>query len=121
VVEREDQDDVVAAQRLALERVEPRARHVVVLLGDDEVELAERERGQRLLGLHLVELDADVGMARAEQLERRRDEREQRRLQRRQAHAPAHRAGGVLQLGLGLLDARQQRVGVLDQAQPGVG
>ena len=121
VIGGQDDADRVAAQLLAPQAARDGARRLVVLLGDGDLELAEGDRGQGDLGLELLQLDAQAGVALAEGDDRGRDEREQRRLQRADAHPAGDDPGRRLQLGLGDLQALEQSVGVLDQPQTRLG
>ena len=57
----QDEADRVAVQVVAVDAGGPRVRLVLPLVGQDEIDVAERERGQRLLGLGLDELAAQAG------------------------------------------------------------
>ena len=91
------------------------------LVGQDEVEVAERQRRQRLLGLGFHELAAQLGRLERQALHRRHGEAERRRLERGDpgpaGHAPRRRG----QLGLRQLRALEQGAGVADEDQRGVG
>jgi hypothetical protein len=94
---------------------------VLVLLGDRDVDAAADEQRQRRLGLGLEQLDTQVRVLLGERLERRDDERARGGLERRDAHEAAHVAGALGELGLDLLDARQQLVGARHERAAGVG
>lgn len=121
VIARKRHDDRIAAEFGPLKLGIAPARHVGVLLRESDVVLAEHHCGQRALGLHLEQLDAHVRMSVLEQLERRRDQGQQRRLQRGQLEATVNLTRRVLQFGLCLLETTEQHTGVLDQAHAGVG
>jgi drug/metabolite transporter (DMT)-like permease len=115
VAGRQDQPELLAQQRLDVQaRVRP-AREVRVLVAEHEVERAERQRRQRRLGLGVLDLDAQRGVLGREPPQRRRQQVQARRLERRHAQGPGHLLGHRGEIGLRLLGARQQRVGVADQ------
>ena len=99
-----------------------RPRLVVVLVPHHHVEVLEPERGHALLDLQLAGLDPDVGVGLRELPHRRRDDAQERRLERRDADDAGHPSGGDLgDLGLGRLGAVQQGLRVADQDQAGLG
>ena len=81
----------------------------------------ERERGQRLLGLRLDELAAQPRRLVRERLHRGQGELQRGRLEGRDAAAPGHVARGRGELGLRELDALEQRAGVPDEHERGIG
>ncbi len=105
----------IHAQLLAVEVGRPRRRVRRVLLGDDEVVVARPHVVQAGLGLAHRDLDAQVGVVVAEDRERRRHEREQRRLERRHADGAGHVRERRVHLGLGPLQPFQQRGRVLHE------
>ena len=99
-----------------------RPRLVVVLVADHDVEVLEPQRGHALLDLQLAGLDADAGVGRRQLAHRRRDDAQERRLERRDADHPGDLAGGDLgDLGLGRLDGVEQGLRVADQDPAGLG
>jgi hypothetical protein len=98
-----------------LQRGVARARRVVVLLGDHEVDVAEAQRRQRLLGLRLRELAVERGVPLLQRPEGRDDERVRRRLEGGDAQPAGDLPGRLREIGLGCLQARQHRVGVDDK------
>ena len=91
------------------------------LVGQDEIDVAERERGQRLLGLGLDELAAQAGRLARERLHRRDGEAERHRLEGGDPPPPGDAARGRGQLGLRELGPLEQRLGVADEDERGVG
>jgi hypothetical protein len=99
-----------------------RPRLVVVLVPHHHVEVLEPECGHALLDLQLAGLDPHVGVGLGQLLDRRRDDAEERRLERRDADHPGHPPRGDLgDLGLGRLGAVQQGLRVADEDQAGLG
>ena len=87
-----------------------RARRVLVLLGDRDVDAAAGEQRQRLLGLELGQLDAQRRVRGGQPPERRHHERARRGLERRDAHDAAHLARPARgEVGLELARARPAR------------
>ena len=91
------------------------------LVGQDEVHVAEEERGQRLLGLGLDQLAAKVGSISGERLHGGHGKVKGNRLERRDASASRNAARGCRQVGLRELGALEERVGVADEDERGVG
>ena len=117
VVRGQDEVDRVAVQVLAVDARGPRVRLVLPLVGQDEIDVAERERRQRLLGLGLDQLAAQAGRLARERLHRRDGEVERDRLERGDPRPPGDAARGRRQLGLGELGALEQRLGVARRAR----
>ena len=99
----------------------PRERLVLPLVGQHEVDVAERERGERLLGLGLDQLAAQVGRLARERPDRRHGHAQADRLERGDPAAAGDAAGGGGQVGLGELGALEQRAGVADEDQRRIG
>ena len=99
-----------------------RARLVLPLVAEHEVDVAERERGQRLLGLGLDQLAAQPRRVARERLHRR-----QRRAAARPTGTPRCAPGrrrvpaAAARSASASAGALEQRVGVLDQHERGVG
>ena len=87
------------------------------LVGQHQVHVAERERGQRLLGLRLDELAAQARRLARERLDRREREVQRHRLERGDPPAARHRAGRRREVRLRERRALEQRLRVLDQHQ----
>ena len=121
VVLGQDEVDRVAAQVLAVDAGGSRERLVLPLVGQDQVDVPERERGQRLLGLGLDELAAQVGRLSRERLHRRHGEVEGTDWNEAMRPLPGDPARGRRQLGLGELGPLEQRAGVTDQDERRVG
>ena len=96
-------------------------RLVQPLVAQHEVDVAERQRGQRLLGLGLDQLAAQPRRVVRQRLHRRQGEAQRHRLEGGDPTAPRDRAGRRGQIGLGERGAREQRLGVLDQHERRVG
>ena len=105
----------------AVDARRPRVRLVLPLVGQHEVDVAERERGQRLLGLGLDELAAQAGRLARERLHRRQREPDRDRLEGGDAPSPGDAARGRRELGLRELGPLEQRLGVADEDERGVG
>ena len=99
-------------QVVAVDTGGPRQRLVLPLVGQHEIDVAQRERGQRLLGLGLDELAAQAGRLARERVHRRGGQAQRYRLERRDPPAPGDAARGRRQLGLRELGAVEQRLGV---------
>ena len=91
------------------------------LVAEHEVEVADGQRGQRLLGLGLDELAAEPRRRRGEALHRRECEAERDRFKAGDPGAPRDRAGRRREVGLGLRGAVEERLCVLDEHAAGVG
>ena len=117
----QDEVDRVAVQVEPVDARRARVRLVLPLVGQDEVEVAERERGQRLLGLGLDELAAQAGRLARERLHRREREPDRDRLEGGDPPPPRDAARGRRQLGLRALGPLEQRLGVADEDERGVG
>ena len=117
------QDEVhrVLVEVLAVDARRPRARLVLPLVGQHDVDVPERERGQRLLGLGLDELAAQAGRRARERLHRGGGDPDRHRLEGGDPRQPgdAARGGGQLRLRDG--GAVEQRPGVADEHDRGVG
>ena len=113
--------DRVAGQLVADDAVGQAERVQLPLVGQHEVEVAERERGQRALGLGLDELAAQLRRLAPERLHRRQRDLQRHGLERRDPPAAGHRPGGRGELGLGERGALEQRLGVPDQHERRVG
>jgi hypothetical protein len=110
----------VVEQLVALQPAGQPQRLVLPLVAEDEVDVAERERGERLLGLGLDELGAQPRRGGPQGRHRRDRELERDRLERRDARAAGDRPGGGGQVGLGPGGAVQQRLRVAHQHERGV-
>jgi hypothetical protein len=97
------------------------ARLVLPFVGEYEVDVAERQRGERLLGLGLDQLAAQPRCIARQPLHRRYREPQHDRLKARDAATAGDRAGRRGEVGLGLRRALEQRVGVLDENERRVG
>ena len=80
--------DRVAVQVVAVDAGGPRVRLVLPLVGQDEVDVAERQRRQRLLGLGLDELAAQAGRLARERAHGRDGEAQRGRLERGDPRPP---------------------------------
>ena len=107
-----DVDGVLGQRRQPDARIVA-ARAEVVLVDDGEIDLAELQRGQRVLRLELGEQDLGARMAAGEARHRQRHERRRRGGEGGQAHAAADVAVG--ELGLGRLELGQDALGTPDQ------
>ena len=121
VIPGKDEVDRVEVQVMAVHAREPRARLVLPFVGQDEIDVPERERGQRLLRLGLHELAAQAGRLLRERLHRRGGQVDRDRLERGDSPPPGHGARGRGQLGLRELGPPEQRLGVAHEDQRGVG
>ena len=88
---------------------------------DRQVQLAALQARARFLGLHLHDVQLDLGMARVEGLDGRGHQGRPRALEGRQAQAPGARLEVCGQVTLGVGDAAQDRVGVGEQDLAGLG
>ncbi len=113
--------DGVAVQVLAVDAGRPGERLVLPLVGQDEIEVPERERRERLLGLGLDQLAPQLGRLARERPDRGHGQPEPDRLEGRDPAAPRHPAAGGGEIRLRELRALEQRVGVADQDERGVG
>ena len=111
----------VAAQVLAVDAGGSRVRLVLPLVGQDEIDVPEGERGQRLLRLGFDELAAEVRCISGECLHRRYREAERHRLEGGDSSPPGDPARGCGQLGLRQFGPLEQRVGMTHQHDRGVG
>ena len=109
------------AQVLALDARRARERLVLPLVGQHQVDVAQGQRGQRLLGLGLDQLAAEIGRVARECLHRRDGEVKGNRLERRDAGPPGDPPCGCGQVGLRHLGPIEQRVRVANQDEGGVG
>ena len=105
----------------AFERWEPWSRSVLVLLRDGDVERAAGEQRQRLLRLGLDQLDPQARVHAGEVVDGRHGERRRGGLERGDADRAAHPIRLGRELGLDLLDAREQLARALDERAPRVG
>jgi hypothetical protein len=94
---------------------------VLPLVCQHEVDVAERERGQRLLGLGLDQLAAQVGRLAGERPDGRHRDPQRDRLEGGDPAAAGDAPGGGGELGLGELGALEQRAGVADEDERRVG
>ena len=99
----------------------PGERLVLPLVGQHEVDIAERERRERLLGLGLDQLAAQVGRLARERPDRGDGDAEADGLERGDPAAPRDAPGGGGELGLGEPGALEQRIRVAHQDERGVG
>ena len=91
------------------------------LVADHEVEVAERERGQRRLGLALDDLAAQLRRLACQHLHRRQRDAQEDRLEAGDPAAAGHRPRRGGEVGLGDGGALEQRLGVPDEHERGVG
>ena len=105
----QDEVDGVDVEVPAVHARRPRVRLVLPFVGKDEIDVPERERGQRLLGLGFDELAAQVGRRSGERLHRRHREMERDRLKGGDSPPPGDPARGGGQLGLRELGPLEQR------------
>ena len=113
--------DGVAVQVLAVDAGRAGERLVLPLVGQYEIEVPERQRRERLLGLGLDQLAPQVGRVARERPDRGHGQPEPDRLEGRDPAAPRHPADGGSEIRLRELGALEQRVGVPDQDERGVG
>ena len=106
---------------LAVDRDEARERLVLPLVADDQVDVADGQRRQRLLRLGLDQLAAEVRCVARERLHRGDGKVERGRLEggdaRPAGDTPRHRG----ELRLGTFRPLEQRVGVTDEDERRVG
>jgi hypothetical protein len=121
VVGRQDEVDRVRVEVLAVDARRPRARLVLPLVGEHDVDVPERQRGQRLLRLGLDELAAQAGRGARERLHRGRGDADRDRLERRDPGQPRDAPRGRRQLRLRDGGALEQRLGVVDEDDRRVG
>lgn len=113
--------DGVAAQILALDACGSRMRLLLPFVGEDEVDVAERERGQRFLRLRFDELAAKGGRVTCKRLHRGNRETERNGLEGGDASPPRNPTRRRSQLGLRQLGALEQRACVADEDERGIG
>ena len=111
----------VLEQVVALQRGGQPQRLMLPLVTQDEVDVAELERGQRLLGLGLDELAAQLGRVALERLHGWDDELQRHGLKAGDASAAGDGSDGRGEVGLGLGGALEQGAGVLDEHERRVG
>ena len=121
MVAREREHELVDRQVVAVQLRQMRARRVLVLLGDRDVEPAAREHRQRLLGLELDQLHAQVRVLRRQPHERRHHERARRGLERGHAHDAADHSRLAREVGLELLERGEHAAGARREHAAGVG
>ena len=118
----QDEEHRVVEQVVALDARRPRARLVLPFVAQHEVDVAEGERGQRVLGLGLDQLAAQARRARARApawpAAARFSATDWKAAMRPR---PVTRAGGRGQVGLGERRALEQRIGVVDEHERRVG
>ena len=112
----------VAAEVLAVHAGRPRMRLVLPLVGQHEIDVAERQRGQRLLGLGLDELAAQLGRRAGEVPDRGHGEAERDGLEGGDARrGPATRPAAAAASSASARSARSSSaLGVPDEDQRGV-
>ena len=118
---RQDEMDGIAEELVALQPRRHPQRLVQPLVTEHEVDLAQRESGQRLLGLGLDQLAAQPRRIGRQRLHRRQGEPQRHGLKAGDPPAARDGAGSRGQIGLGERGARQQRLGVVDQHERRVG
>jgi hypothetical protein len=111
----------VVEQVVADERARDAPGLVLPLVAEDQVEVAERERRDRLLGLGLDQLRAKARGLGPQPLHHRQRELERHRLERGDPRAAGDGPGRRGQVGLGVRGAFEQRLRVLDQDERRVG
>jgi drug/metabolite transporter (DMT)-like permease len=117
------QDEVhrVSEQLVALQAGGQPPRLVPPLVAQHEVDVAQRQGGQRLLGLGLDQLATQPWRVARERLHRGQGEAQRHRLEPGDPAPARDGAGGRGQVGLGERHAREQRFGVVDQHERRVG
>jgi hypothetical protein len=117
------QDDAhrVAMQIVPVDAGGPRVRLVLPLVGQHEVDVAQRERRQRRLGLCFDELAAQPGSLPGQRAHRRRGQAQGDGLEGGDPPPPHDAAGGRRELRLGELGPVEQGVGVADEHERRVG
>ena len=117
------QDDVhlVAEQVVAVDAVREPHRLVLPLVAEHEVEVAEGERRQRLLGLGLEHLAAQARRVARQRLDGRERDAQQHRLEACDAPAAGDRPRGSREVGLGDRRAFEQCLGVADEHERRIG
>ena len=121
VVRGQDEVDGVAQQRVTLEARRQAPRLVLPLVAQHEVEVAAREGGQRVLGLGLDELAAQLRRLLGERRDHRQRDPQGDGLEARDPRAAGDGAGRGGEVGLGERGALQQRARVPDEDQGGIG
>ena len=121
VAERQREHELVGHEVVAVQLGPVRARRVLVLLGDRDVEAAAREHRQRVLGLELDQLDAQLRVGVRQPRERRHHQRARRGLERGDAHDARHRPRLPREVGLEPLELGQHVAGPRGEHPPGVG
>lgn len=116
----QDEEHGVVEQVLAVDPVEEREGLVLPLVAEHEIDLAEWQRGKRLLGLGLDELAAERRRLVRQHLHRRDREVEGGRLERRDARTSGDGAGDGGELGLRALRPLEQGIRVADEHAGGV-
>ena len=117
----QDHADQIAEQTVPAHTGRARVRLVLPLVGQDQVHVAQRERGQRLLGLGLHELATQGRRVPREGAHGRDGQSQRSRLERRDPAPPRHAAHGLGQLGLRQVGPVEQRLGVAHEHERGVG
>jgi len=117
----QDEVDAVGEEVVAVDAGRQPARLVLPLVGEHEVEVADRERGQRDLGLLLDDLAAQARRVAREGVHGGQGQVEDDGLEPGDARAAGDGPGGRGEVGLGELGALQQRLGVAGQDQRRVG
>jgi hypothetical protein len=117
----QDEVDRIAQQLMAHQAGGQPPGLVLPLVTQHEVDVAQRQRGQRILGLGLDHLAAQLRRVAAERVHRRQREAQRRGLEAGDAGAAGDGAGGRGQVGLGEGRALEQRIGVADQDEGGIG
>ena len=121
VVGGQHQVNRIPEEVLAVDAGRPSQRLMLPFVGQDEVDIAERERGQRLLGFGLDELAAQLGRLSGERPHRRDGQAERDRLEGRDPPAAGDAAPGRCQLGLRDLGPLEQFVRVACEDERSVG
>jgi hypothetical protein len=118
---REDEADGVVQEVVAAQPGRDAPRPVAPFVADDEIDVAERERGQRVLGLGLDELAAKPRRVAGQRLHRRQRDAQRDRLEAGDPRAPGHRARGRGEVRLGPRGALEQRARMCDEDERRVG
>jgi hypothetical protein len=109
------QEELVVREQLGAGAGHRRPRDPGILLAQDDVELVRQQAGERRSRLLVGDLDSEPRVAFGELGQHRRRQGDQDRLERGDPQGAAHLLKRGPQLGLGLLEPLEDRVGVADE------